>query len=101
MFVLFVLLWYSTAVISLDNNYVSTDFTLRYPYYLFAFDSKSPNLKLHDSLICLKVAVTHIININEISKDKTPYLIQQSIETAAVMGHSSSVCLSKGSDVII
>jgi len=46
---------------------------------------------LNDRLICLKVAVTHIININEISKNKTPYLTQYSIVKAAVIGYWCSV----------
>jgi hypothetical protein len=50
----------------------------------------------HDSLIRLKVAVTHIININEISKNNTPSLTQYPTATAAVIGRSFSVCSSKG-----
>ena len=91
----YVLLRYSTAVVSQDDNYVSTDFSLFCLCYLPAFDSKSPKFMLHERLMCLKEVVIHIININEISKNKTPYLTQYLIVTAAVIGYSCSVCSSK------
>jgi hypothetical protein len=83
--VLYVLLWYSTAAISQDDNYVCTDFNLRCPCYLFACDSKSPKFILHDRLVCLKVAVTHIIDINEISKNKRPNVTKGHTSQKAIL----------------
>ena len=59
LFMLYVLLRYSTAVISLDDNYVCTDFSLRRPCYLFAFDSKSPKFMLHDRLTYMSGSGCH------------------------------------------